>query len=435
LRLAVDFNNRKYLEEVFVMYIYSALFAGVSGLNAQSARTQVIGNNIANINTYGFKASRTSFADILHQSMTWVSSNTQVGRGTKLESITRDLSHGSLETTNSGTDMAIDGDGFFIVSDGSTNYYTRAGQFSFDANGYLNNPHGLTLQGDVYVNGVPSGSRGDIQFTTTNSSPSTTSTFSLGANLDSRASGATSFSTSLSIYDSLGTPLTLTLTFTKSSSTPPSGTSAEWSVVPTLSDSGATVQIGGASSATISFNANGVLNSPATDPTITITGLTNGSSIGSSGSITFDLIGNSSGNQITGYAATSAVNAVSQDGYSSGSLLSVSINQDGLITGLFTNGQSQSLAKISLAKFTNPLGLESKGNNQYAESYASGQPIVAVAGQGGIGKIAASSLEMSNVDLSREFVNLIMTQRAFQANSKIITTSDEMLTDLVNIAR
>jgi flagellar hook protein FlgE len=435
LKLAIDSNIRKYLEEVFVMYIYSALFAGVSGLNAQSARTQVIGNNIANINTYGFKASRTSFADILNQNMTWVSSNTQIGRGTKLESITRDLSNGSLETTNSGTDLAIDGDGYFIVSDGATNYYTRAGQFSFDADGYLINPHGYKLQGDVYSNGVASGTRGDIQFTTTNSAPSTTTTFALGANLDSRASAATSFSTSLTVYDSLGTPLTLTLTFTKSSSAPPAGTSAEWSVVPTLSDTGATVLIGGASSATLSFNTAGVLNSPTTDQVITISGLTDGSSIGSGGSITFDLINNSAGNEITGYAATSAVNAVSQDGYSSGSLLSVSVDQDGVITGMFTNGQSQDLAKIALAKFTNPLGLEAKGNNLFVESYASGQPIVAVAGQGGIGSIASSSLEQSNVDLSKEFVNLIMTQRAFQANSKIITTSDEMLTDLVNIAR
>lgn len=417
------------------MYIYSALFAGVSGLNAQSARTQVIGNNIANINTYGFKSSRTTFSDILHQSMTWVSSSTQVGRGVKLESISKDFSHGSLETTNSGTDMAIDGEGFFIVSDGSVDYYTRAGQFTIDKDGNLKNPQGYTLQGDVYTNGTASGTIGDINFSTTNSAPSTTTEFSIGANLDSRASAATTFSTTMTVYDDLGTPLTLSLTFTKSGSTPPSGTTSEWSLVPTVSDSNATVQINGASSATIGFDTSGTLNAPTSDPAITITGLTNGANVGSSGSITFDLIGNASGNQLSGYAATSSVNAVSQNGYASGSLLSVGINNNGLITGLFTNGQSQSLAKISLAKFSNMHGLESKGNNLYAESNTSGQPIIAVAGQSGLGHVASSSLEMSNVDLSREFVNLIMTQRAFQANSKIILTSDEMLNDLVNLAR
>ncbi|HUU51256.1 MAG TPA: flagellar hook protein FlgE [Nitrospinota bacterium] len=417
------------------MSVFSALYTGVSGLNAQSARTQVIGNNIANISTHGFKASRVCFEDILSQSLSGASSSSQIGRGTSLAAVTRDFSQGSLETTNAATDMAVDGDGFFIVNNGSGDFYTRAGQFSFDANGNLVNPQGMVLQGDVYVSGSPSGIRSDLSFNTTASAPSTTSEFSIGANLDSRASGATSFSTSLTVFDALGTALTLTLTFTKSSSTPPAGTSAEWSLVPTISDTSATVQVNGASSATVSFNTSGALNSPATDPTITITGLSTGATIGSGGDITFDLIGNSSGNVLTGYASTSAVNAVSQNGYSTGSLLNISISQSGLVSGLFTNGQSQNLAQIVLSKFTNPWGLTSVGDNLYAESYASGQPIRANPEQSGLGSITANSLELSNVDLSREFVNLIQTQRAFQANSKIIMVGDELLADLVNIVR
>lgn len=227
----------------------------------------------------------------------------------------------------------------------------------------------------------------------------------------------------------------MTLTFTKSSSTPPSGTSAEWSLVPTISDTGATVQVNGASSATVSFDTDGTLNSPATDPAVTITGLSNNATIGSGGSITFDLIGNTSGNVLTGYSSTSSVNAVSQNGYATGSLLSISVSQDGLISGLFTNGQSQNLAQVTLSKFTNPWGLTSVGDNLYAESYASGQPIRANPEQSGLGSITANSLELSNVDLSREFVNLIQTQRAFQANSKIIMVGDVLLADLVNIVR
>lgn len=421
------------------MSVFTALFTGVSGLNAQSARTQVIGNNIANMSTNGFKSSRMVFEDILSQSLSGASSTSQLGRGVSVAAVTKDFSQGSLETTNVSTDMAIDGDGFFLVNNGTGDFYTRAGQFSFDANGNIVNPQGYILQGDVYSNGVASGTRGDINFLTTNSPPSTTTEFSIGANLDSRASAATTFSTTLTVYDSLGTNWTLTLTFTKSGSTPPSGTTAEWSLVPSINDTGATVTINGAASATIGFDEDGLVNSPASDPTIMVSGLSNGASMGvgtaSSGTVTYDLIGNTAGNRLTGFASSSAVNAISQNGYATGSLLSVSVNQSGIITGLFSNGQTESLAEISLAKFSNAMGLTSVGNNLYAESYSSGPAIVSTAEQSGLGSITSNALELSNVDLSREFVNLILTQRAFQANSTIITTGDEMLADLVNLAR
>ncbi len=446
------------------MAILTSLYAGISGINANGASLSVIGNNIANVNTVGFKASRASFADVLSQSLAGSSGRTQIGRGSYLSDVSPMFTQGSLEATSSGLDLGIDGDGFFLVKDtaGAT-YYTRAGQFNVNKDGFMGNSEGLLLQGyQVDANGAISGTIDNIDVSSTSTPPNATSSARITANLDSRESAIGTgfnindltntyhFSTSMSVYDSLGNEHLVTVYFTKVYEDTAGGTGNYWQWNAVADGvSGTAVMARGylqfdQSGALVAENVADMdidptdpagLNLPAAFSDFDFTG-----GVAQSQSITFDFgtgtaVGGSGLDGTTQFGSVSSTLFQSQDGYASGSLKSLSINQNGVISGLYTNGQTRTLGQVVLGIFNNPHGLTKMGKNLYGESYDSGQPIIGAPNAGGRGRLLSNSLELSNVDLAEEFIKLITAQRGFQANSRVITATDEMLAELVNLKR
>jgi flagellar hook protein FlgE len=407
----------------------SSLFAGISGLNANASAMRTIGDNIANANTTAFKGSSTSFANLLSASLEG-SIDDGVGRGATIWGNEPSWSQGALENTDDPLDLAMNGKGFFIVKDDDgASYYTRAGQFHFDERGYLVNPDGLRVQGyevdssgnlgpvnDIFIPGERMGQ------------PSATTEFSFDINLDAESAAGDSFTTSQIIYDSLGKAVALTLNFTNTAP-------GQWDVAASVPASdGGPVTINGAASIPLTFDVNGELISPAADATLNIM-LANGAT--SPQTVTWDIydaLGNNRGD-MTGYAGSSTTTFQYQNGYPSGVLRDLSVGEDGMVTAHYSNGQLVPYYQIALADFPSYHGLTKMGSNLYSESLASGQPLVGTAGSGRLGEISPSSLEMSNVDLAQEFVKIITTQRAYQANSRVITASDEMLAELMNIKR
>ncbi|MCR4430511.1 MAG: flagellar hook protein FlgE [Tepidanaerobacteraceae bacterium] len=412
-----------------------SMFSAVTGLKNFQTKMDVIGNNIANVNTVGYKKSRVTFQDTLSQTMRGAASPQgnrggtnpmQVGLGMNIATIDTIHSPSSFESTGYATDLAIDGDGFFIVSDGLNRYYTRAGNFTFDELGnFVNSSNGLKVVGwqDSQTYTVPS-----------DKSPQNLNTIIIkkGMMMEAKATGAVSFAKNLNsetdsgesyvlpfkIYDSLGQAHNLKIAFTKSA------TDNQWNYSITSDDTALTIDTT-SNSGTLQFTTEGALDlSGSTVNAVNIT--VNGAN---SISFTPDF------NELTQYASDTTVDMDSQDGYSAGSLLSISIDTNGVISGVFDNGQSRELAQIALANFTNPGGLIKAGNNLYQYSNNSGEPQIGTAGTSGRGTVSPGNLEMSNVDLSEEFTQMIITQRGFQANSRIITTSDEMLQELVNLKR
>jgi len=550
----------------------SSLYTGISGVNANMANLSVIGNNIANVNTVGFKESRATFSDVLSQTL-GTDGTSQVGLGVTMSSIQKMFTQGTFETTSSALDMAVSGNGFYMVNDPTlaSTYYTRAGQFQTDKDGYVVNPQGLRLQGyGANSTGVLQNTIEDLRLTTQTIMPNPTSAATLNANLDSNApvtgfvftagtndairfsvdggttyqtaslvtdgglaSGASAtgdvvgasikaalegangntdtydvrydnqtgifnitnnagnagtlvldwgnalstsgsllgfnpassgaiaagaadvsdvaggdfvlssagetsnFSTPISVYDSLGNGHLVTMHFRKDS-LGATGNSWDWYAVVNGTDttSGATeIQAQGS----VSFDTTGALyqESPITYPG----GGFNFSGGAAQGQqISFDF-GTSIAQAGTGtdgttqYGTRSSVSTLTQDGYSSGGLQRVTIDKNGIVSGVFTNGQTLNLGQVLLADFASSGGLSSVGSNLYQESFESGQALIGTAGSSGRGLIQSNTLELSNVDLAQEFVNMIIAQRGFQASSKTITTTDEVLAELINILR
>jgi flagellar hook protein FlgE len=424
----------------------TSLFTAVSGMNANGLALSVIGDNVANMNTAGFKASKTAFGDILAAQV----GAGQVGRGVMLNSVAPQFSQGTFESTANVLDLAVDGDGLFVVEDSSGTFYTRAGQFHSDKNGYVINTGGQRLQGYLYsASGTATSGVGDINISSLNSSPTQTSTVTMTANLDSRVvipaafdvtdpNNTSNFSSSVTAYDTLGNGHIVNLYFRKSAEAA-TGNTWEYKAVVGASDttSGiAEIQAEG----TLGFDNNGRLDteSAITYPT---GGFDFNGSAAQDQTIGFDF-GNSitteGGSGLDGttqFGATSATMFQTQDGYSSGSMKSITIDQDGKVTGVFTNGQTRTISQIALARFMSPSDLTKMGRNLYAESTESGQPIINIPGASGIGTVLSSTLEQSNVDLAEEFVKMIMSQRGFQANSRMISTSDELMMEVVNLKR
>jgi flagellar hook protein FlgE len=399
-----------------------SLYSGISGLKANTSAMAVIGDNIANVSTTGFKGSRVSFANIF--SATMGQSNMQIGRGVTMNGVIPQWQPGSLENTNSATDLSINGQGMFVVEDPNdgAQYYSRAGKFEFDRNGNLVTPDGLLVQGyPIDVNGVQQ-PLDDIILPNGTNSPLATDEITMELNLDSQAADGDTYDTTMTVFDSLGTPIELTIQFTYDAL----ATEWNWTVTPSA---GAC-----ASTGTISFDPDGSLDAAteaAGDPNIVVTGLTGND-------LDIDWIytsGGASDGSVTGYAADSAKTAQTQNGYPTGRLQGVSVDEDGTFTGLYSNGTMVPFAQIALADFPSYSGLSKCGSNIFAQSLASGQALLATPNTASLGSIAPSTLEMSNVDLANEFVQLITTQRAFQANSKVITTSDDVLAELINIKR
>jgi flagellar hook protein FlgE len=409
-----------------------SLYSGISGLKANTSAMSVIGDNIANVDTTGFKVSRVSFANVFNASLG--QSRMQIGRGVTMTGTSANWNSGTLETTTNMTDLAINGQGMFIVRDPADNgqYYTRAGQFEFDRDSYLVNQDGLRVQGYSIDAAGNMGPMDNIQLPPGMSVPQATTEITMGLNLDAGAIVGDTFDTTLTVYDSLGNPVELTFNFER--------TAAGWDYYVSSSAGTVTAPLDNPPGPEYSFvfDANGALVpascTPAgVDPTIGVTGLAPAADLAITWTI-LDGLGATDGS-ITGYAATSVKTSQTQDGYPSGMLQGISVDEDGIFTGLYSNGTMLSFAQVALADFASYSGLAKQGSNLYTSSLASGQPVISTPNTAGVGAIAPSSLEMSNVDLANEFVELITTQRAFQANSKVITTSDEVLAELINIKR
>ena len=406
-----------------------SLFAGISGLNANSTAMTVIGDNIANVNTTAFKSNRASFANVLSQSLGG-GGGSDIGRGVDFWGTTPVWSQGSLENTSSPMDMAINGRGFFeVVNEAGASFYTRAGEFTFNNEGALINPDGLVLQGytiqSVAADGsMTLGSITDIQIPTESTSPPLATTqFSMDINLNSGAAVGDTYSTPITVYDSLGNDIPVTIDFVKT------GNNAwTWQASSPMATA---VTPAGATAITFDPNTGALVN--GTDPSITLT-LSNGAVMPALTWDLYDAAGVTNGD-ITQYASPSTTTFQIQNGYPAGMLRSVSVDEAGVITGAYSNGQLVPLYQVALVDFPSYYGLTKMGNNLYGASLESGDAMPGMPGSGRLGSISPSSIEMSNVDLAQEFVKMITTQRAFQANSRVITTSDEILNELINIKR
>ncbi|ADU51098.1 flagellar hook-basal body protein [Thermaerobacter marianensis DSM 12885] len=403
-----------------------SLYAGISGLQNHQLRMDVIGNNIANVNTVGFKSSRVTFKELFNQTLRGAAAPAgptrggtnpiQIGLGTALAGI--DVIHqpGNPQVTGVATDLAIQGDGFFVLQDAAGGYaYTRAGDFRLDAAGYLVNADGLRVLGWQAQGGVlparDAVNLGPIRVPVDMFVPAQASSrVTWSSNLDATTPTNTPLTRAVDVYDSLGNAHTLIFTFTRTGSN-------QWSwQAEDAANPGTSLGQG-----TLTFGNSGLLTAGNTG-TVSFT---------PTGAATINLQVDFSG--LTQYAAPSTLEGTA-DGYPAGELTSFAIDTSGTITGTFSNGTTQPIAQVALASFANPAGLLRDGN-LYWESNNSGVARIGVAGTGGRGALTPGALEMSNVDLSREFVDMIVTQRGFQANSRVITTSDEMLQELVNLKR
>lgn len=411
------------------MSLVSSLFTGVTGLTGNSKAMGIIGDNISNVNTVGFKGSKAVFSDIFSSILTNGSVTSQLGRGSQLQGTIQSFQQGSFEASSNALDLAIDGSGFFVVNNGTGNFYTRAGQFRLNDDGLVQSITGEILQGNQITNGVVSTSTTNIDLAGVQSQPQASTTFQLGANLNSAATAASTFNSPVTLFNSVGSQVLLNIQFTKSA------TANSWTYNMTPSDG--TITSGG--SGTVTFNTSGQLsaiNGSLADQSIVID-YSAANPAAASQTLNWDLVDNNGATlgKLTGFAAASNNNSLTQDGFTTGTLVGLSVDAQGVINGLFNNGQTDSLFQVAMADFLAPSGLTRQGQNLFAESAASGQPVIGLATTGGFGAIVGQSLELSNVDLAEQFVTLIQTQQAFQASARIITTTDDLLTEAVNLVR
>jgi flagellar hook protein FlgE len=410
--------------------------AGLSGLNANGTYLSVIGNNLANINTVGFKSSSVTFQDLVSQTVGGSSLNPmQVGLGVTTGAISPVFSQGAIENTREATNVAIQGNGFFVVRGSGGNSYTRAGNFTFNSEGKLVTPDGQFVQGYA-VNGatgtIVAGQVGDITVPPgVLRAPQATTSFFTQANLSSGAATGDTFPTAVQIYDSLGAPHIATITYTKQAA---AGTWNYDVTVPGADITGGTagtpVSIG---TGTVVFDAAGTLTSPTTDVTInTVATWKNGAA---ASTLNWDLIDANGTPSLTGFVAASSNSSITQNGSAPGMIDNISITADGTIMATFGAGQTKPIAQLALATFNNPKGLLKLGSSRYGESQSAGIANIGVAGSGGRGTLIGSALEGSNVDIAQEFTNMILAQRGYQANSKTITVSDELLVETLALKR
>ncbi|GAB2458148.1 flagellar hook protein FlgE [Conyzicola lurida] len=393
-----------------------SLYAGISGLRSHQTMLDVTGNNIANVNTTAFKSSSTQFQDTLSQLTQGAggpqqgvggTNPAQVGLGVLVAGISTNFAQGSTQATGKAANLMISGDGFFVTRNGNQTSYTRAGDFDFDASGRLVSPDGSLVQGWGAVDGVVAegGLTGDIQLPINAISAGEASTSAtLGGNIPSDAAVGTVVVRDIEVFDATGAARSLSLTLTK--------TAAGWNVAGADPDNPA----GPLTGTTALTFVDGVQTSAGT--------MTVGA-----GGIAIDL------SAVTGSAGLTTMSVTAKDGRDPGTLESYTLTPDGTLIGSFSNGASQALARVVLATFTNPGGLEKTGGSSYRATFNSGEAEIGAPGDAGYGSITSGALEMSNVDLSQEFTNLIVAQRGFQANARIITTSDEVLQELTNLKR
>ncbi len=402
----------------------------LSGLAACTQALDIISNNLANLNTIGYKDTTASFQDLFYQNYggDGAGDPIQVGAGTSISSVATNFSNGSLQNTGVSSNAAITGNGFFVVeSANGAVEYTRAGNFTVNSAGDLVTTDGQTVMGYPAVNGVltQGAALSPLQVGSQSDPPSATTTMQQQTNLDAGAAVGTTFSTAMSVYDSLGEAHILTFNYTM---TGPN----TWTYQVTLpaADTGGTGNPTVLATGTLNFNSSGNLTSPTGSVPVNITGLADGAA---NMNVAWSLTNPNGQSEITQVASPSATETTDQNGYVAGTLQSYSIMQDGTIQGQFSNGQTQSLGQIALASFANDQGLQLSGGNNYQSTLASGAAVIGTPGNGPLGTLTGGAVELSNVDISTEFTNLIVVQRAFEADSRVVTTFDSVGSTTTNL--
>ena len=441
-----------------------AFDTSVSGILAASGDLGIIGNNIANASTTGFKSSRGEFTDIYASSLLGTA-GTAIGQGVKLNSVTQDFSQGNIEFTNNSLDLAINGNGFFRMSNDGVATYTRAGSFQLDRDGYMVNASNMKLQGfPIDEAGNITGELGDIQLSTQLIDPKATSQVSITANVDSRDSkpssawSATPFnafaatptspspeqfnsSTSMTVYDGFGNPHVLTLYFRKETDVGEN----TWSAKALIDGVEVTAALPGDEDYLV-FQANGKLDTTSDDggandgkfggpALLAISGWTpldaegadNGAPGAPASNFTIDV------STFTQFGADFAVGSITQDGYATGQLRGVEIDSSGVLFTRYTNGQSRQQSQIALASFTNPNGLQPVGDTNFVETFSAGQATITTPGLSGTGALQSGALEGSNVEITSQLVKMIIAQRNFQANAQMIHTEDAVTQTVINL--
>lgn len=403
---------------------------GLSGLNASSKTLEAIGNNIANASTAGFKSASASFSDVYAASLSG-SGTGNVGIGTQVAQIAQRFTQGNVSATGNSLDMAINGGGFFRMEHNGTVSYGRNGQFQLDKDGFIVSPIGARLTGYVAnASGVLStGAPAALQISATDLPPAITTEVAAQLNLDSRATAPVlpfdstnpatyNNATSVDVFDSLGNSHVLQTFYVKTAAN-------TWDIYGTYDDGTTTVDTAPALIGSITFDATGAIATPPLPATFatTLTVTTGGGTV----PLTIDWSGT------TQFGSSFSVNALSQDGYSSGRLAGFTTSSTGVLSGRYTNGQTAVLGQVVLANFRNPNGLQALGNNEWVETSDSGAPLVGTPNSGSLGTLQSSAIEESNVDLTAELVNMITAQRVYQANAQTIKTQDQVLQTLVNL--
>jgi len=396
----------------------------ISGLRASMTDLSTIGNNVANASTTGFKKSRAEFADIYAASNLGVAGDTP-GSGVNVARIAQQFSQGTVSFTENSLDLAINGNGFFVVNDGGSNLYTRAGAFGVDREGYVVNAQSQRLQAfQADTSGTITGALGDLLINTSNVAPSATTAVTIGLNLDSSSSvpavatfdpsdtSSYNNATSTTVYDSLGNAHDASMYYVKTGS----NTWDTYTYVDGVAVDGPTA---------LTFNSSGALTAPAGGAFTTASFTPSGGGA----AMTLDLNYGAS----TQYGSPFSVNSMVQDGYTTGTLTGLDVDTSGIIFARYSNGQAVTLGQVALANFANPQGLQPVGDTAWAETFEAGAPLVSAPGSSNLGLIQGGALEESNVDLSEELVKMIIAQRNFQANAQVIQTADQVTQSIINI--
>jgi flagellar hook protein FlgE len=415
----------------------------VSGIKAASTNLGIIGNNIANAGTTGFKSSRGDFTDVFATSLLGVSQNA-IGKGVAVNGVNQSFSQGNITFTDNVLDMAVNGSGFFVLNDGGTQVYSRAGNFQVDRSGFVVNAAGQQLMTfNTTEAGNPTGGMSPLHIDTSLIQPEGTTEVTMSANLDSRATppavpwpgaGFDAFaspptapdpdmfnsSTSVTIYDSLGNAHTQSLYFVKTA------TSNEWNVY-TLIDG-----VSQTGPDTVTFDSSGKIPTASLPVEVSVAGWTPQDSAGAANgaaaqNFTLDL------SKLTQFGNEFSVSSIDQDGFTTGQLRGVEVGEGGIVYARFTNGQSRALGQVALADFANTAGLQPLGGSIWAETFTSGQPTLSNPGTGGVGVVQSGALEDSNVEVTQELVDMIVAQRNFQANAKVIQTEDTVTQAIINL--
>lgn len=426
------------------MGILSSLYTGVSGLTANGEALSIYGDNIANSNTTGFKVSRPEFQDVIAKSLKGILGGNQIGRGTRLSNITPVFSQGSITQTERSTDLAITGDGFFVLDGAEGRAFTRAGVFNFDKSGAMANLDGAKVMGFAAdENGVITNKLTEIKIDRTVIDAKRTSKINLSMNLDIRAEKGLEFnpekpdktsqySNSFTVYDSAGNAHLVTTYFNKTDD-------GMWDWHAMVNGDEVTGGEKGkpkeCASGSLKFNTDGRLAEQKINKNEF--NFTKGALPGQKIEFIFgkSIAEGGDGLQTTQYGTNSDLYRHLQDGYTAGTLAGLSFNDDGVLSAIYTNGETLNIAQVAIAKFENNESLFKRGQNQYRESKNSGQAFIGKPGEGGRGRLTPKALESSSTDIAAEFINLMQTQRSFQANARAITTADELMSEVLNMRK